>query len=40
VRQGPASKEVNTEPEEATALEANTRQQPVKIQQTETSYAL
>jgi hypothetical protein len=35
VRQPPASKGVNTEAEEATALEAFTRRQPVKIQQTE-----
>jgi hypothetical protein len=41
VRQSPASKDVNTEAEEATALEADTRRQLVKIQQTEkTSYAL
>jgi hypothetical protein len=38
VRLSPASKDVNTEVEEATAV---TRQQPVKIQQTEkTSYVL
>jgi hypothetical protein len=37
VRQSPASKDVNTEIEEATALEAVTRRQPVKIQQTENS---
>jgi hypothetical protein len=30
-----ASKDVNTETEEATALEAVTRRQPVKTQQTE-----
>jgi hypothetical protein len=35
VRQSQASKDMNTEAEEATALEAITRQQPVKIQQTE-----
>jgi hypothetical protein len=35
VRQSPASKDVNTEDEEAAALEAITRRQPVKIQQTE-----
>jgi hypothetical protein len=35
VIQSPASKDVNTEAEEPTALEAVTRQQPVKIQQTE-----
>jgi hypothetical protein len=41
VRESPASKDVNTEVEEATALEAVTRQQPVKIQHTEkTSYVL
>jgi hypothetical protein len=41
VRQSPASKDVNTEDEEATALKAVTRRQPVKIQQTEkTSYVL
>jgi hypothetical protein len=31
VRQSPASKDVNTEAEEARALEAVTRRQPVKI---------
>jgi hypothetical protein len=35
VRQSPASKDVKTEAEEATALEAVTRRQPVKIQQAE-----
>jgi hypothetical protein len=41
VRQSSASKDVNTEAEEATALEAITRRQPVKIKQTEnTSYVL
>jgi hypothetical protein len=35
VRQSPAIKDVKTETEEATALEAFTRRQPVKIQQTE-----
>jgi hypothetical protein len=35
VRQSPASKNANIEAEEATALEAVTRPQPVKIQQTE-----
>jgi hypothetical protein len=35
VRQSPASKNVNTEAEKATALEAVTGRQPVKIQQTE-----
>jgi hypothetical protein len=37
VRQSPASEIVSTEAQEATALEAVTRQQPVKIQQTEKS---
>jgi hypothetical protein len=41
VRQSPASKDVNAEAEEAMALEAVTRRQPVKIQQTEKdSYVL
>jgi hypothetical protein len=35
VRQSPASKDVNTEGEEVTVLEAVTRLQPVKVQQTE-----
>jgi hypothetical protein len=35
VGQSPASMDVNTEAEEATALEAVTRRQPVKMQQTE-----
>jgi hypothetical protein len=35
VRQSPASKDANTEAEEATALEAVIRRQPVRIQQTE-----
>jgi hypothetical protein len=35
VRQSPAIKDVNMEAEEATALEAVARRQPVKIQQTE-----
>jgi hypothetical protein len=35
VRQSPANKDVNTEAEEATALEAVTRRKPVKVQQTE-----
>jgi hypothetical protein len=35
VRQSPASKDVNTEAEEAMAVEAVTRRQPMKIQQTE-----
>jgi hypothetical protein len=34
VRQLPASKDANTEAKEATALEAVTRWQPVKMQQT------
>jgi hypothetical protein len=40
VRQSPASKYVNTEAEEATALEAVTRRQPVKIQQAEKAYCV
>jgi hypothetical protein len=41
VRQSPVSKDVKTEAEEATALEAVTKRQPVKIQQIEkTSYVL
>jgi hypothetical protein len=41
VRQAPASKDVNTEAEEATELKAVTRQRLVKTQQTEkTSYVL
>jgi predicted negative regulator of RcsB-dependent stress response len=35
VRQSPASQDANMEAEEGTALEAVTRLQPVKIQQTE-----
>jgi hypothetical protein len=35
VRQSPTSEDVSTEAEEATALEAVTRRQPVKLQQTE-----
>jgi hypothetical protein len=35
VRQSPASKDVNTEAEEATALNAVTRRQPVNTKQTE-----
>jgi hypothetical protein len=35
VRQSPASKDVNTEAEETTALEAVTRRQPLNIQHTE-----
>jgi hypothetical protein len=35
VRQSPASRDVNTDAEEATALETVIRRQPVKIQQTE-----
>jgi hypothetical protein len=37
LRHSPVSKDVNTEVEEATALEAVTRRKPVKIQQTEKS---
>jgi hypothetical protein len=41
MRKFPASKDVNNEAEEATALKAVTRRQPVKIQETEnTSYVL
>jgi hypothetical protein len=40
VRQSPVSKAVNTEAGEATALEAVTRRQPVKIQQAETIYCV
>jgi hypothetical protein len=41
VRQSPATTDVNTEAEEAMELEAVTRRQPVKTQQTETtSYVL
>jgi hypothetical protein len=35
VKKSPTSKDMNTEAEEATALEAVTRKQPVKIQQPE-----
>jgi hypothetical protein len=35
VRQSPASNDTNTEDDEATALEAITRRQPVKLQQAE-----
>jgi hypothetical protein len=35
MRQSPASKDVNTEAEETSVLEAVTKQQPVKTQQTE-----
>jgi hypothetical protein len=35
VKQSPTSKDVNTEAEEATALEAITRRQPVKVEQSE-----
>jgi hypothetical protein len=35
VSESAASKDMNTEAEEATALKAVTRRQPVKIQQTE-----
>jgi hypothetical protein len=37
VRQSPASKDVNTDAEEATPLETVTRQRLVKTQQTEKS---
>jgi hypothetical protein len=37
VRESPANKDMNTEAEEATALEAVTRRQPVNTQQTEKS---
>jgi hypothetical protein len=41
LRQSPANKDMNTEAEEATALEAVTRRQPVKIKPTEkSSYVL
>jgi hypothetical protein len=41
MRQSPASKDVDTEDEEAMRLEANTRRQPVKRQHTENiSYVL
>jgi hypothetical protein len=40
VRQLPPSKQVNAEAEEGTALEAVTRRQPVKIQQTEKTSSL
>jgi hypothetical protein len=40
VRESPASKDVNMEAEEATALEAVTRRQPMTIEQTEISYVL
>jgi hypothetical protein len=41
MRQSSASKDVNTEAEGCVVLEAVTRQQPVKMQQTEkTSYVL
>jgi hypothetical protein len=39
-RQSPARKGVNTEAEDATALEAVTRRQPVKIQQTEKTWCV
>jgi hypothetical protein len=38
VRQSLASKDVNAEAEEATTLEAVTRPQPVKFQQTEKTW--
>jgi hypothetical protein len=40
VRRPKASKDVNTEAEEATALEAVTRRQPVKIQQAKKKYTI
>jgi hypothetical protein len=40
VSQSPASKDVSTEAEEATALRAVARRQPVKIQQTEETYCV
>jgi hypothetical protein len=41
MRQTPASKDVNTDADEAVAFEDVTRRQPVKIQQTEkNSYVL
>jgi hypothetical protein len=40
VRQSPASKDVNTQAEESTALEAITRRQLVKTQQTEKTYCM
>jgi hypothetical protein len=41
LRQSPPNKDVNTEADEATPLEAVTRRQPVKTQQTErTQYVL
>jgi hypothetical protein len=40
VRQSPVMKDVNTEFEAATALEAVTRRQPMKIQQTEKVYCV
>jgi hypothetical protein len=39
-RQSSTSKDVNTEAEEATALVAVTRRQPVKIQQTEKTWCM
>jgi hypothetical protein len=38
VRESPAGKDVNTEDEEAKTLEAVTRRQPVKKQQSEKTY--
>jgi hypothetical protein len=35
VRESPASRDVNTKAEEATALKTFTRREPVKMQQTE-----
>jgi hypothetical protein len=40
VRESPASTDVNTEVEEATALEAVTRRQPVKIQQAKKTWCV
>jgi hypothetical protein len=40
VRMSPASKGAHTEAEEATALEAVTRRQPVKIQQIDETYCV
>jgi hypothetical protein len=40
MRLSPASKDVNTEAEEATAFLAVTRRQPVKIQQSEKAYCV
>jgi hypothetical protein len=40
VRESPASKDVNAEAEERTALVPVTRRQPVRIQQTEKSWCV